>query len=210
MSVALALAACGGEDGDAAQQSAASPSPAGAGNQAPTITGAAQTAVMQGTLFDLLPTADDPDDDTLSFSIVNKPSWATFNAANGRLRGTPGAADLGMYSDVEISVSDGELSASLPAFDIEVVATALGSATLTWNAPTQRSDGSALSDLAGFRIYWGTSEGNYSNSTTLNGAGITIYVVDQLTPATWYFVATALDSQGMESQFSNVASKTVL
>jgi hypothetical protein len=59
-------------------------------------------------------------------------------------------------------------------------------------------------------VYWGTSQGNYPNSVLLSNAGLTSYVVDQLTPATWYFAMTAVNASGIESQLSNMASKQVL
>ena len=91
----------------------------------------------------------------------------------------------------------------LPGFTIDVLATALGSVTLSWIPPTNRTDASPLTDLAGYRFYWGTASGNYTSSATVNNPGVSSYVVDQLAPATWYFVATALDSAGVESRFSN-------
>jgi len=74
--------------------------------------------VDQQYLF--LPSASDPDGDGLTFSIVNRPVWASFNSATGRLRGTPVDGDEGVYSNIVISVSDGELSAALPAFLVTV------------------------------------------------------------------------------------------
>ena len=47
-------------------------------------------------------------------------------------------------------------------------AVAVGSATLSWTPPTQNMDGTPLTNLAGYRVYWGTSLGDYPNSTTLN------------------------------------------
>ena len=99
---------------------------------------------------------------------------------------------------------------NLAAFAIQVVGTATGSATLTWQPPTGNTDGSPLSDLAGYRVYWGITQGNYSSSTALSNPGLTSYVIEQLTPATWYFVVTAVNSTGVESNYSNVVSKAVL
>jgi hypothetical protein len=86
---------------------------------------------------------------------------------------------------------------------------ATGSATLTWYPPTQNTDGSPLRNLGGYRIYWGTTQGTYPNSVTINNPGLATYVVEQLRPARWYFVVTALTTTGIESSFSNVATKTV-
>ena len=66
-----------------------------------------------------------------------------------------------------------------------------------------------LTDLAGYRVYWGATSGNYPNSVSVPNAGVTTYMVEQLTPAAYYFVVTALDASGNESAHSNVATKTV-
>jgi hypothetical protein len=210
----LALAACGGdEEATAAAENpsqnpppSGNPPPPGGGNGAPTISGAPLTQVLQGQNYSFTPTASDPNGDNLTFTIANRPSWAAFSTSNGQLTGTPTAGDVRTYSNVRISVSDGTNTVSLPAFNITVVATATGSATLSWTPPTQNTDGSPVL-LTGYRVYWGTQSGNYSNSTSI-GPGVAAYVVDQLTPATWYFVVTAT-SVGGESAFSNEASKVI-
>jgi hypothetical protein len=83
-----------------------------------------------------------------------------------------------------------------------------GSTTLSWMPPTRNDDGTPLT-LTGYRIYWGHSEGNYPHSVTVNNPGLNRYVVEQLTPATYYFVATALSSDG-ESPPSNVVTLRIL
>jgi hypothetical protein len=165
---------------------------------------------MQGTWYSFTPSAADPDGNALTFTVANKPSWAVFNANTGQLSGTPAAGDVGSTSDIVISVSDGAASARLASFTILVVATATGSVTLTWNPPTTNTDGTPLTDLAGYKVYWGTADGIYPNSVTLNSSGLSSYVVEQLTPATWHFVVAAINSAGVESVFSNRASKRVL
>jgi hypothetical protein len=204
---ALTLNACGG-DGDAtvAQPPPVNP-PNPPANQPPTISGTPATQVMQGTQYTFTPSASDPNGDTLMFTIANAPSWATFTASTGRLQGMPGAANVGTFSNIRISVSDGTTIVNLPAFSIAVVATATGSASLSWTPPTTNTDNSALV-LTGYKVYWGSSQGSYANSVTVNSPGIANYVVDQLTPGTWYFVVTALSATG-ESAYSNVAQKTI-
>jgi hypothetical protein len=217
-----ALSACGGGDDEAAPAAQTppaqnppapnppAPNPPPAGNQAPTIAGTPATQTMQDQQYSFTPTASDPNGDTLAFTIANRPAWATFNASTGRISGTPTSAQVGTYSNIRISVSDGTNTANLAAFSVTVVATATGSATLTWTPPTQNTDGSALTNLSGYRVYWGTSQNNLTNSVTVNNPGLATYVVDQLTPATWHFAVTALNSAGTESTQSNVASKQVL
>ncbi|MDP5152082.1 putative Ig domain-containing protein, partial [Rheinheimera baltica] len=90
-------------------------------NTAPEISGSPATSVVKDTAYSFVPTATDADDDTLTFSITNKPSWAAFNTTTGALTGTPVAADVGTTSGIVISVSDGTLSASLDAFNLEVI-----------------------------------------------------------------------------------------
>lgn len=196
----VTLAACGGGGDDAASTSG--------GNQAPTISGTPPSQALSGAQYSFTPAANDPNGDALTFTITGTPAWATFNASTGRLSGTP--TQVGTFSNIRISVSDGTTTVNLPAFSITVVATATGSALLTWNPPTQNTDGSALNNLAGYRVYWGTTQGQLSNSTTLNNPGLASHVVDQLTPATWYFAVTAVNASGIESALSNVASKQVL
>ena len=84
------------------------------------------------------------------------------------------------------------------------------STTLSWTPPMQNSDGSPLTDLAGYKIYYGNESGNYHASIEINNPGIAIYVVEYLTPNTYFFVITAINSSGVESQFSNEVSKLVL
>lgn len=180
-----------------------------ASNSAPQISGSPATAVNVGQNYAFTPTASDADGDTLNFSIQNRPAWAQFDTATGALTGTPAAGDAGSYANIAISVSDGNLSASLPAFSITVNQIALGSATLTWTPPTQNTDGTPLTDLAGYRIYYGTSPGNYPNTAAVNNPGVASFVVDGLAPGTWYFVSTTINGAGIESAYSNVATKTV-
>ena len=212
LSTAL-LAACGGDDDPAAAANAASGPPASnpvsGGNSAPRITGAPTATVLQGNAYLFAPSATDADGNSLTFSVANLPAWATFNPATGRLSGTPTAGDVRTYSNITISVSDGAATASLPAFSIQVVALATGSVTLSWTPPTSNTDGSPLNDLAGYRVYWGTSPSSLSNSVTVPNAGLATYVVGQLTPAVWHFAVTAYTTTGYESGYSNVASKTV-
>ena len=118
---------------------------------------------------------------------------------HGRLSGTPGAADVGTTTGIVIAVTDGALTSSLAAFNVTVQAVALGSATLSWTPPTQNTDGSALTDLAGYKIYWGTSQSNLSNVATINNPGVTTYLVENLVPGTYFFAATAFDTSGNES-----------
>ncbi|ABX47352.1 outer membrane adhesin like protein [Shewanella baltica OS195] len=90
-------------------------------NGAPVISGTPTLSVNQDVSYQFTPTASDSVGDVLSFSIANKPAWATFNTTTGTLSGTPSNQDVGVTNGIIISVSDGALSASLPAFNLSVV-----------------------------------------------------------------------------------------
>ena len=179
-------------------------------NSAPVISGTPGSSVKTDELYSFTPTASDPDGDTLTFTIQNKPVWAAFNSSTGQLAGTPIAGNEGPYSNILIKVSDGQLSASLSSFSVSVNQVSLGSATLSWTPPTQNSDGTALTDLAGYIIHYGNASGNYQTSIQIDNPGIAIYVVENLTPNTYYFVLTAINSSGVESRFSNEVSEQIL
>jgi len=85
----------------------------------------------------------------------------------------------------------------------------LRSAALSWTAPTENVDGSALTNLSGYKVYWGSSPRTYSSSANVSGAGATTFTTN-LAPGTWYFAVTAVDSTGGESAKTNEVSKTVL
>ncbi len=83
-----------------------------------------------------------------------------------------------------------------------------GEATLSWNPPTTNTDGTTLIDLAGYRVYYGTSSGNYSQ--VINVGNVTIYTVNNLTEGvTYYFAVTAYNTFRNESEYSNEVSKTI-
>lgn len=85
-----------------------------------------------------------------------------------------------------------------------------GSATLSWTPPTENTDGSVLTDLAGYKIYYGTEAGNYTSSITLDNPDAASYVVESL-PAgnTYYFVITAFTFVDLESEYSTMGSKVI-
>jgi hypothetical protein len=84
-----------------------------------------------------------------------------------------------------------------------------GSATLSWNPPTERTDGTPLSALSGYKIVYGPYSRNYRYAIDLDNPGLTRYFIDGLGPGTWYFAVIAIDNQGMESTPSAEVSKTI-
>lgn len=206
--LAMAALASGCLDSGGDTIVAQSPPPPG-GNAPPTISGSPQSAVVMGNTYEFTPNASDPDNDPLTFSVSSLPGWASFDESTGRISGTPTLGDVGTTGNILITVSDGQASSSLPMFSVTVSQVSNGSVTLSWTAPTQQTDGTPLTDLAGYRIYYGQSAGNLSSQIVIDNAGMTSYVVDNLAPATYFFAASSVNSTGMESALSNTTSITV-
>ena len=65
-------------------------------NHPPTISGTPPTSVAVGAKYHFRPNAYDSDGNTLTFSIVNKPTWATFSTTNGAINGYPKSGNVGI------------------------------------------------------------------------------------------------------------------
>jgi hypothetical protein len=213
------LAACGGGGGSASDSNDVVTSGTPPSSAAPTISGSPSTTVTAGQAYSFTPSAGGPSGTTLSFSIQNSPSWASFSIATGALTGTPSSSSVGTYANIVISVSDGTKSAALSPFSIQVASsgssppptppTASGSVTLSWTTPTTNTNGTALGDLAGYTINYGTSPGALSESITVSSATATGYTVSGLASGTWYFTVTAYTTAGTQSSASNVITTTI-
>jgi predicted metalloprotease len=179
-------------------------------NAPPTISGTPPTSATVGKSYSFRPTASDPEDATLTFSIVNKPAWAGFASSTGRLYGTPGSGRVGTYSGIRISVSDGVSTVSLPEFSITVTPTeATGSATVSWTPPTTYVDGSTIKDLAGYLVVFGASPSDLSNEIEIPSPLITSAVIEALTPGVWYFAVKAYTTASIESDLSAIVYKSI-
>jgi hypothetical protein len=178
-------------------------------NRAPVIAGKPATSVSADADYNFQPAGSDADGDALTYSIENKPSWASFNKDTGALSGAPGTANIGSFANIVIRVSDGQVSTALAPFNITVTQVQVGSATLTWQAPTQNTDGTSLADLAGYFIVYGKSASALTQTVDLKNPSLTTYVVESLTSGTWYFAVKAYTSKGAESDKSNIATKTI-
>lgn len=213
--IAVLTAACGGggsaTTADASLGSGGSTgagsggSGGSSGSGSATISGAPGSTATVGQAYSFTPTATGT---TLTFSIQNKPSWASFNASTGMLSGTPATGDIGADASITISVSNGSMSASLTAFTITVNQIATGSAVLSWTAPTQNTDGTSLT-LSGYKILYGTSPTALTQSVSLSNPSLTTYTVPNLSSGTWYFAVVSLDTSGSQSVPTNVASATI-
>jgi hypothetical protein len=181
-------------------------------NQSPTIGGSPQTNVAAGASYSFTPTASDPENGTLAFSISmngvagSKPSWSTFSTTTGQLSGT---AQAGTYNIV-IGVTDPEGASAFLSFSLTVAAgNPTGTAALSWTAPTQNTDGTPLMDLAGYRVYHGTNAGSLNDVVELQGTNTTNYTFNALASGTHYFAVSAYNASGVESALSGIGSKVI-
>jgi hypothetical protein len=97
----------------------------------------------------------------------------------------------------------------LPSFAIAVVQSANGSVSVQWVAPTENTNGTALTNLAGYRIYYGTSASSMTQTAQIANPTINTYLLANLTPATWYFEVKAYTTANVESSASPVASMAI-
>jgi len=171
------------------------------GAPTPTISGTPPTSAVAGRRYTFRPTASGPAGMTLSFSVQNKPTWANFSIATGQLTGTPTSTQTGNYSNIVLSVSDGQASSALAPFTISVAGTTptTGSATLQWVPPTQDTNGNALTNFAGIILHYGTAPGSLTQSVRVASSSQNSYTVGNLAAGTWYFGSVAYTNTGVES-----------
>lgn len=178
-----------------------------AANMTPLLSGTPRMVIPAGTAYGFRPFALDINHDPLAFNIVNKPAWASFNITTGELSGTPLNSQSGMYSGIVISVSDGFSTAVLPLFFILVTAT--GAADVSWSPPTTYTDGTPLSTLAGYRVYYRRIGAADPPPVNVPGATATSYRIGGLITGLYTFSVTALSAAGMESKPTPARAKYV-
>ncbi|MFQ5471072.1 MAG: putative Ig domain-containing protein [Gammaproteobacteria bacterium] len=180
-------------------------------NNPPTITGSPATTVNEGDLYNFRPVVNDPDTgDLLIFSIINQPSWASFDDSNGQLSGIPGNTDAGITSGIVVSVSDGIETRSLASFDLtvlnaNVIPTINGTPATTINEDSHYSFTPTASDPdAGDTLTFGivnkpvwasfdTNTGELSGIPANNDVGTTTGIVISVTDGTGSSLLPAFD-----------------
>lgn len=210
------LSGCNGDDPSTSTETDGDTVATGSQNsqvsaQALAIAGTPSGSAAVGVPYSFIPTTTGAQSGTVTYSISNKPAWASFNVATGALTGTPTAADVGDFNAVTITASTSSQTAKLASFRITVAAAnTQGSATLSWTPPTQNTDGSAVQNLGGYNIYYGASTTAMTNKIQVTNAGLTSYTVSGLTSGTHYFGISAYTSAGVESDLAVVGSKTIM
>jgi hypothetical protein len=189
------LMACGADDSSAADQF--------------NISGVPSSGVRPGETYVFRPRLDGQPSGTVVYSISHVPTWATFDPATGELRGRPAYYDVGATTDIVIRAKDRDGSSRLPPFSIYVAESFPGVMMLNWQAPTQNEDGSPLIDVAGYRIHLGLESGAYGRVVSVPSPHTLNLTITDLPPNTYYVVATAYDTQGLESSYSNEIARQI-
>ncbi len=116
----------------------------------------------------------------------------------------------GLSIDSQFSlVCNGPSGSVNDTVNVVVVLNSSGTALMSWVPPTENEDNTTLTDLAGYRIYYGVSSGNYGDPIVIDNPGLSSYLIENLANATWYFSMTAVNSSGIESVNSLEVSKTI-
>jgi hypothetical protein len=171
----------------------------------------AQTAEV-GQFYSFTPTVVASAGSTLTYAVANKPAWAQFSATTGALSGTPSTGSAATDANIVVSVSNGAQSAALSAFNITVQpagTSTAGTASLTWVRPTENTNGSPLTNLAGYVIRYGTSSTALDKTISIASASATSVEITNLSPGNWDFAVSAINSANVESQFSAIVAKTI-
>ena len=99
-----------------------------------------------------------------------------------------------------------------PQQNLRAQVTGIHAVTFQWEIPTERMDNTPILNLAGFRLYQSAEPGVYTTTpvSDINNPGIATYVLDGVGEGLWYFVVTAYDADGLESDHSNEVSKIIV
>ena len=185
-------------------------------NLPPSIVIAAVADAQVGIVFDYLPVAQDPESDKLRFTSVNLPTWASLDPTSGRISGTPGPDDAGLYESISITVADATHLVVTAPFSIAVnpaVNPALESgsrgASLRWEMPPSKVDGEPLDDLVGYRILYGRSSSDLDHSVMIPDPATTSYQFSTLASGIWYFAVVAVNANGLEGPPTTLATKSI-
>lgn len=150
---------------------------------------------------------------SLKFSARNLPPWASFDADTGSITGTPGPHDVGAYESIAIAATDSTNEVSTAPFTITVLSEVAPAerivATVRWELPPSKNDGSPLDDLAGYRILYGRDADDLDQSVFVMNPVATSYDFAALDTGVWYFAIVAVNASGLEGPATLPAMKSI-
>lgn len=201
---------CGGGSDDSPSTATSPPAANAAVDAPPTLFAVADGYARVGHTYQLQPTATDPEGVSLLFTAQNLPPWASIDPATGRISGTPGELDVGVYEGIRIVVADGVHTTQGAPFSVTVTADpGTGYAALRWEVPLSKVDGSPLDDLAGFRILYGQHADDLDKSVLIDDPAVTSFEFTTLEPGVWYFAVVAVNASGLEGPPTITATKSI-
>nr|WP_247687258.1 kelch repeat-containing protein [Pseudoalteromonas luteoviolacea] len=163
-------------------------------NDAPLISGTPGTEILAYNAYSFVPTISDIENDSLEFSVQNLPSWASFNSLTGEVAGTPSNENVGVFPEIIISVTDGESSAQLKAFDLEVVSN-------PWqvlpNLPTYRRGPEGVEINGKIYVLGGLDQNNkhMSDMDVFDTSNKSWELMASMQTARWSHTANTVDNQ---------------
>lgn len=208
----LSMAACGSGGGGA---------PPGVGDSSSGNGGGANQSGLTVTITNPGAQEIDTTDDSMSLSGkaqspngVTSVSWKTDHGSEGSASGTDSwtVADVPLELGANTITVTATNAAGQTRSDTIVInreSGGTGSVTLSWIPPTERTDGTPLQTLAGYKISYGRMSEVYDYTIDIDNPGLASYVVEGLVPGDWYFVMAAYDTEGLESDYSNEAKLRV-
>lgn len=176
------------------------------------ISGTPARRAVIGEFYSFTPTVLASAGCVRDFAVAAKPPWAQFNFSTGALSGIPTAVDVAI--GIILSVSCGGNTAALPAFSIVVESTPakqpnVRNAYLSWTRPEWNTDGSPLTNLAGYRLRYGTSSAAMNNHLFIGSPDATEAEISGLAPGSWHFEIAAITTARAESVFSTIATAII-
>jgi predicted phage tail protein len=117
------------------------------------------------------------------------------------LSGCQGGASSDQSSTSGVSVTPVECTAGSDCVNTQI----------SWTIPTTRvlGDFLSMSEIKGYRISFGTTPNNYTNSIIVSDAQQTIADIQVKSGSTYYFVVRAIDTAGLEGPESNIVERSV-
>jgi hypothetical protein len=179
-----------------------------------TISGTPPATATVGKEYYFVPVVHNANQAQLQFNYIARPAWSSDYRGNGAIIGTPTAP--GVYPNIQIQAWDGVHFAVTAPFTITVLAAGAtapsaqkGEATLSWSKPADNTDGTPLTNLAGYVVRYGTNPAALSSQISVASANTTDVEINNLSPGNWYFEVASVNAANMQSQFSSAVSKTI-
>jgi len=225
LAMLMGLAACGGGGGEAASNPDEVPEAVAPGAATPATTGvdgmAAQAAPPESPASlapaaPVLPAAS-------SVAVVPVVLPPASSAADSATSLAPAPAEAPMQPEPQVLPApetpaqtasgpepwDPDTEQLEPPPPLSLLGTGSGVATVSWTPPGQRTDGSPLMALGGYRILFGTDPAGLTEAVEVGAPGIHRYLVEGLPAGLWYFGVMAVDDEGRASELSALAAKLI-